>query len=361
MVYLYFVSYSWLANNCLYDHGFLDEHKKVYSFWPPQSAEIFINIDCIALIKFDYNQTNYTELIKHYARAFGTKVTDNKILLPEKIGSGSISVFILSNGLQVFCSDYILKEDLLLTRKKNSKEFFLLRFEEVVVQSASQPLSKSAVILSGINNDHLFFQTARSHVKVFSLLFEKKWLQNFFTKQQGEDLLKYLSANMGTFIYEQMDSEYRLLVHEATTNEDKRFDAFIIKNRAMLLLERFFTRLYMKMTDAHFSLKISAEEIATLKIVEAELLKDFSEMPDLKKLSRMAAMSPSKFHASFKEMFGLPVFAYYQKHKMNKAKAMLISKKYTPKHVSEELGFSNFTNFAKAFAKAFDQSPHQIT
>ncbi len=313
------------------------------------------------MIKFEYSQTNYTELIKHYAKAFGVSVKDNAVALPPEIGEGAIRAIILSNGVQLFISDYKLKQDLFITRKKNHKDFYLLRFEEVTISADENPFSKSGVFLSNINHEHLFLQTAGTHVKIFSLLFPKNRMREFFVNAEGETLIKYLDANMGNFIYEPMDAEYRRLVNEALNTEiDKRFEQFILKNRGMLLVERFFTRQFLKMNNAHFSLKISGEDIASLKKVESELLKDFSEAPDINKLSRMAAMSTSKLKTSFKLMFGMPVYQYFQKHRMNKAKAMLLSRKYSVREVGEELGFSNAGNFSKAFHKSFEQFPVDI-
>jgi AraC-like DNA-binding protein len=45
---------------------------------------------------------------------------------------------------------------------------------------------------------------------------------------------------------------------------------------------------------------------------------------------------------------------------MNKAKAMLLSKKYNVKEVGMDLGYSNLSNFAKAFRKSFDQLPSDL-
>jgi AraC-like DNA-binding protein len=149
---------------------------------------------------------------------------------------------------------------------------------------------------------------------------------------------------------------------EIVTNEvDAAFETLVIQNRVMLLLERFFTRIYNKMSDMHFDVKLSNEDINRLKAIEKELVKDFSvEPPGIAKLARMAAMSPSKLKNSFKEVYGLPVYQYYQKHRMNKAKAMLLSRKYTVKEVGMDLGYSNLSNFAKAFKKSFDQLPSHL-
>ncbi len=42
LVYLHFLSYHGLAGNCVYDYGVLAQYQKLYSFCPPQSAEVFV-------------------------------------------------------------------------------------------------------------------------------------------------------------------------------------------------------------------------------------------------------------------------------------------------------------------------------
>ena len=124
----------------------------------------------------------------------------------------------------------------------------------------------------------------------------------------------------------------------------------------MLLLERFFTRFFKKITERPLSIKMSPEEIERLREVESELIKDFSaDPPTIPKLARLAAMSPSKLKQTFKVIYGMPVYQYYQKHRMNKAKAMLLSKNYSEHEVASELGFANRSNFLKAFHKSFGQ------
>jgi AraC-like DNA-binding protein len=129
----------------------------------------------------------------------------------------------------------------------------------------------------------------------------------------------------------------------------------------MLLLERFFAQIHKKMNDTHFDVKLSNDDITRLKEIQATLLKDYTvEPPGIAKLAKLAAMSPSKLKNSFKEVYGLPIYQYYQKHRMNKAKAMLLSKKYSVREVGMEVGFSNLSNFAKAFRKSFDQLPSDL-
>ena len=325
------------------------------------------------MIKIEFNHTDYSELLGYFAEVFEGRLENNRLDLPPHIGIGSIKLIELPNGLQGLVSDYTVHEDILLNRTKINKDYFTLRFDEVMIPEAAPVDSqlipveinpvRSAVFLGSTKFDWMFLSTKGTTVKGVNILFSKEWLEQFLEVESVGDLIKkYLSLKMSAFNYEPMDMEYkRILAEIVQTDVDPAFETLIIQNRVMLLLERFFTRIYYKMSDMHFDVKLSNEDINRLKMIEKELVKDFSvEPPGITKLARLAAMSPSKLKNSFKEIYGLPVYQYFQKHRMNKAKAMLLSKKYSVREVGIELGYSNLSNFAKAFKKSFDQLPSDL-
>jgi AraC-like DNA-binding protein len=326
------------------------------------------------VIKIEFNHTDYEEMLKYFADIFKGKLKNNTLQLPTDIGDGYMKLIELPNGLQGVVSDYTVNQDLLLTRTKINKDYYTLRFDEVIIPE-SMPVEsgqllppgvspvRSAVFLGSTKFDWMFLSTKGTRVKGVNILFSKEWLEQFLEVESVGDMIKkYLSLKMSAFNYEPMDMEYKRILGEIVqTGVDPSFETLVIQNRVMLLLERFFTRIYYKMSDMHFSVKVSNEDINRLKLIEKELVKDFSaEPPGINRLARLAAMSPSKLKNSFKEIYGLPVYQYYQKHRMNKAKAMLLSRKYSVREVGMEVGYSNLSNFAKAFKKSFDQLPSDL-
>ncbi len=314
------------------------------------------------MIKIEYNQTNYEELLRHIAKSLKLKVTDYTVTLTEEQGSGYIRELTLENNLQILLYDYIPAQSILFQQKKGKKEFFTLRFDDVT--SLTEPIqSKSSVFLGSTKFDLFHLAKTDFHIKSINVLFSPEWLDRFFNYDNaGDDIRKFISLNISSYIYETMDSEYKRLMNEILElKDDKRIEKLIIQNRIMIMMERFFTRLYKRMNDAHFDIKLSNDDIIRLKMVEAELTKDFSLPPlQISELARKAAMSPSKLKTSFKKIYGMPVYQYYQKHRMNKAKAMLLSRKYSVKEVAAEVGFINISNFVKAFSKSFDQLPSDL-
>lgn len=310
------------------------------------------------MIKIEYSQTDYGEAIKQIARLVDVKIKDDTIFLPEKLGSGSVSFYQLAD-LQVLVSDYFVKEDLVVHRKKCDKEFFILRFD---VLTDKDQKSKNAIFLTNTKFEAFFFTTPETYVKSIVINLNKKWLEHYFSLEAtGEDIHKFLALKVTSAHFEVMDNEARHLFGEFMSVKNEGIKKMVLYNRVMLLIEHFFSKIYKKASDTQFDIKLTKDEIVRIKQVEATLVSDFSmPPPNIQQLSKTAAMSPSKLKIAFKEMFGLPVYQYYQKHRMQKAKAMLLSKKYTLKEVGYEVGYSNLNNFFKAFQKIFDQLPVEL-
>lgn len=315
------------------------------------------------MLKLEYNHTDYDELLKFYSKSLKSKLKDNVLTIDPSIGNGFMKLVKLPNQLQLLISDYSFHEDILFQRKKSEADSYTLRFDEVIGAEGSDTGSKSAVFLSSSRFDWLFLYIKNTRVRNVNIQFSRSWLESFLgVEEVGDVIKKYLSLKMSAFNYEPMDAEYKRILGELISAQDASgFENLIIHNRTMLLMERFFTRIYKKMNDQHFDVKVSNDDIQRLQKVEQELLKDFSvPPPNITRLAKMAAMSPSKLKNAFKEVYGLPIYQYFQKHRMNKAKAMLLSSRYNVKEVGMEVGYSNLSNFAKAFKKSFDQLPSDI-
>lgn len=317
----------------------------------------------------EFSHTNFEDLLKHFAKSFNTKVKGNKINLPDEIGNGYIKYIQLPNSLQVLISNYTLKNDIIFQRKKTQDQFYILRVEEINDDDQSKKNEdenekfNSIVVLTSSRFDWIFYAKKEIPIKTVNIIFTKEWIDNLLDGEKNTEYIKkYLNLKISSFNYESLDVAYKQLMNEIIQcNNDTPFEYLTIKNRTMLLIERFFTRIYNKVNKETLEVKVSEDDFQRLVQVEAELVKDFSEpAPGIPKLARMSAMSPSKLKMIFREVYGLPIYQYYQKHRMNKAKAMLLSQKYTVREVGEGIGYSNLSNFAKAFKKSFDQLPSDL-
>jgi AraC-like DNA-binding protein len=313
------------------------------------------------VIKIEYNLTSYEDLLRHIGRVLQLKITEDTIVFPPEIAAGSVRLLKLPNGLQLLIYDYCPAQDIMFYRKKTIAEYYSFRIDDII--GAEGGAAKSSVFFGSTTNEWYHLASAGVPQQSVNVIMSKDWLHRMLGREEGgEIILNFISLKSPAYHYEMLDVEYRRLVHELTdTGIKKDFKQLIVQNRVMLIIERFFTKLFKKINDVNVNLKMSGEEIVRLKLVEQALVSDFSlQPPGINQLSRIAAMSPSKLKTLFKKMYGMPVYQYFQKKRMNKAKAMLLSKKYTLQQVANELGYSNVGEFSKKFQKTFEQLPADI-
>jgi len=313
------------------------------------------------VINIEYNLTSYKDIMRHFARCLQLKVTDNTIHFTPDKGNGTIKLLTLINGLELTVYDYTTFESLLFHRKKSDKEYFVLRLDET---TGADSITRSSVFFSKTTQEWFYMASANNHLRHVNILMSKDWLDRYFVNEEaGEILSSYLTLKSPLMVYEVMDAEYKRLMGELMYFKPERhFEQMIVENRVLLILERFFSKLYKSIKNENAGFKISSDELRFIRIAEHELLKDFSEPPPATaQLARLAAMSPSKFKIVFKQVFGMPVNQYYQKHRMNKAKAMLLSKKHSVLETASAVGYSNASGFTKAFYKTFEQIAGDIT
>lgn len=327
------------------------------------------------MFKFVYDDTDYERLFYKLAASVGATVApDLSFTYPPHIGKGYSRLVKLPDNLAVHIHDIEFNEEVFFQRVRSEEELYVLRFEEFEIPGmmqielggeavAPQKELRSGVFLSSSLFD-LSYQSVRgTKVRIINILLQKEWMAKYLGITSKDVILqKYLSLKAASFDAEPMDGEYRRLFTEVMEEKDvqKQLRIAVIHNRVMLLVERFFTRLYSKLPTMQFEVRLSKDDIGRVMEIESLLVKDYGQpAPTIAVLARLASMSASKLKKSFKEVYGLPIYEYYQKRRMQRAGSMLTSGKYTVKRVGLELGYTNLSNFAIAFKKEFKLLPSE--
>lgn len=312
------------------------------------------------MIKLEYNVTSYEDLFRYIAKTLRLKLSDNVIHFTPDKGSGTIKLFTAQPGLQVLLFDFTSHEAIDFIKKKSQKEFFVIRIDEAREASGN---TKASLFFSKTTQEWTYTLTPNTQLRQIKIIMSKKWLDDYFENESaGQILNNYITLKSPLVVYEILDAEYKRLMNEMMTlAPGKSFEQVILQNRTAFIIERFFTKLFKNIENENSNLRISSIELKRVKEVESELLKDFSQPPPaIAQLARIAAMSPSKLKVLFKEVFRFPINQYYQHHRMNKARAMLLSRKYTIRDTAAVLGFSSVSSFNKAFYKTFEQLPSDL-
>ncbi len=101
-------------------------------------------------------------------------------------------------------------------------------------------------------------------------------------------------------------------------------------------------------------------DIEQLLLARQHLLEHLTGTVSVKELAQIAGFSESKLKRLFPRLFGTSVHHYQQKARMEKAKELLFSRRYSVSEAGYLVGYSNMTHFAKAFFRHHGLKPSQF-
>ena len=326
------------------------------------------------MFQFDIDHTDFEELTNDLAQRLNAPVINDRIVFPESYASGTFTFVILPNGMHVNIANFIFNQDALINRIKTREQHYILRFHDLTIPDTFEirignewvkesQTSRSIAYLSNTLTEWGFFAAKGTIYKGINVLFNSTGLAEKLGVVQLEDVLTtYLALEIENINREPLDSEYRRSMQEIMEVEDSNpLRLAVIQNRVMLLIERFFLRLYERRKNHHFHVPMSKADIDRVMQVEATLTKDiFEPAPTINQLARMVSISESKLKKDFKLIYGLPVYEYFQKVRMQAAKDKLLGGNHSVKEVAMELGYSNLSNFTIAFKKEFGLLPSKL-
>ena len=90
------------------------------------------------------------------------------------------------------------------------------------------------------------------------------------------------------------------------------------------------------------------------------LIEDLSEPPTIAALASSVLLSESQLKQSFREVFGVSIYQYFQQTRLEKAKELLAENKRTVKEVGYELGFTNIGHFSRLFERVYHVKPKKF-
>ena len=303
----------------------------------------------------------------------GVPMEDDTLHLPALLGNGYMRVILLPNGLEAMIGDFTLKQSMLLERARGGDEYYVFvcdvahdvhrMYVDIDSDRAEQTEPEiSAMYLLSFLADVGQFATAGTRLQTVRVIITREWLARYLKMDVLDDVLqRYISLKADSIHARDVDFESRTLMEELLrAPHDTPLEKTFIQNRVMMILENFFGWMYHQMSVNGLRIRMSREEIEQMMRVEEQLLASLSEPPTISQLARDAAMSPSKLKKQFKDVFGLPVYEYFQKKRMQKARELLLEGNRSIKSVGMELGFSNLSNFSMAFRKEFGKLPSEM-
>jgi len=309
--------------------------------------------------------------LQAFANGCGVRTKGNSFSIPAQFGEGQLQTFNFISGISALISEMRLKEEMIVTRnpQPNLQNFILLFHEQLekpdkvdIQKFSADELNRNIVRLSTSLVNMQTIIAPFTKIRSVAIIFNKSALLNFLDYEAVEKFTNiYFSLYLKKNFVTPLDAEYRVILQELhkEINTHPLINIFT-ENRILLLLEKFIGNFLIQDKHSGKKLQFKEEEVSRLVKAETILLEDFSKVPPtISQLSRLCAMSPTKFKNDFKALYGLPVYEYYQKHRMAHARSLIQEGDYAIKEVGIMVGYSNLGHFAAAFKKEYGMLPSE--
>ena len=328
------------------------------------------------MLELEFKSGSYKEFVQYLSEILHVSAGDDFIELPTSFGEGYYKALELPNGLQSLISEIEYHSDVLFRRSSSDEVYCTIHFNEIQISDSYKFIKGGTVfedknekrigvtLTSSTENVDLIIKKG-TYSKTINILLPKNWLQENLNRfNELESLTKFTSFSNTLTHPEPFDAQYRILFNEVfNVARIHPLYNLIVKNRIMLLLEHFLSRLYnnVQATNNRPHKKVKTADLSKLMEIESQLVKDFSlQPPTIMSLAENAGMSVSKLKTAFKKVYGTGIYEYYQKNRMQKARSLLLTGQYTVKEVGLQLGYTNLSNFSLAFRKEFGILPSQV-
>lgn len=100
-------------------------------------------------------------------------------------------------------------------------------------------------------------------------------------------------------------------------------------------------------------------EYRVLKEVHDRMLEDLAHPPTLSRIAKEVGLNETKLKSGFKEVYGMPVYQYFKRAKMQRAMELLKTTAQSIREIAFQCGYSSQGQFSAAFRGEFGLTPLQ--
>lgn len=218
---------------------------------------------------------------------------------------------------------------------------------------------KSVLFLSSDMSDKIIPASGDTYSALFLVIYKSWLLQQVKGRADAINypMIENVLSTKGLFVHEGLvRHEARLVMDIIHTKSTDLLIGINIKVKALSLLSSLIERVFI--FDENKEQRIDFAEIQRLHKIKDLLEANLEERPPtIEELAKHAAMGTSKFKRSFKDVFGMSCYQYFQWAKIAHARKLLDTGFYNVSEVAYRIGYHNLGHFAKVFKEYFDCLP----
>ena len=326
------------------------------------------------MVHYRYILKDFEQWVDGLADLLNLENDQHSFQLPPSIGSGYVYGKMMNEAMSFLVINISLGEELKLERLSLDEMNLLLYFTDLdtpnfySINSENENLKiengykRKTVFLTSANYPLQIHYSKQTRIKITGIHFKSSLVRKFLKKDVFHYLNDYSQIGLRALEKEPISAEEKKLLDEIyTTDTTSEFGKLVLYNRVLLLVEKTLKRFLINELPVTKSKRLLAKDMDGLKEIEYILSeKQLEKFPSVQQLSRIALMSSSKLKRRFKEVYGMKLYEFYNYNRLSKAKNWIQTGETNIKDAAYRIGFSNLSNFSKAFRKEFGVLPSEL-
>ena len=130
-----------------------------------------------------------------------------------------------------------------------------------------------------------------------------------------------------------------------------------LESKALELITLRFDRLLEESNRVINKTRLQEDDIDRIHLAKDILTKNMTEPPSLMELARLVGINDCKLKQGFRQVFSTTAFGYLHQHRLEQARQLLATGKFSVTDVCHQVGFADRSYFAVAFRKQFGLNP----
>lgn len=320
------------------------------------------------MFKFKYQISTPENWHKDMESQIPIVLKENTFKLKSEFGTGGAQYFELQPGLWIEEMDFNLKDhlDVEVLRKPTNDAFFinfwltnaqvkqLFSEDEKVLDFKYDNVS--VVLLSSATNS-FYALPKNQQVKLVMIWMTREWLLENAVGTKNRRFRSLFEGDAPLYLTESLDYRFKYILEQIDFKNSSKLN---LLSSTLQLLNFFFKNLEKQNVNNLATLNIHNSDLKRMLYVKEYVHANPLEDNSLDDMAEIAGMSLSKFKRLFKKVFGTTPYKYCMEHKLNLAMEMLKKENYSVSQTGFMIGYSNLSQFSKAFKNKFGQLPSQV-
>ncbi len=303
-----------------------------------------------------------------FAKLLGTKVENNRVIIPEQYGKGYTASYVFNEHIAMMINNHILYREIAFKSSARNfpKQMIFFRFQNIITNPEAVSIGKGAKELPSVQISTMGMSPdiiVPSHINraYIYIIVDADYLRELVSSIEKTSVVQTILQNNQLLLFDQIVQHSLQKVADEIMTEivDQPFELFFYRIKAEELVCRLLMELSKREGKTIYPLNV--QDIQTIYKVKELMFERLDTSPTLDELAKFANMSLSKLKRLFKQVFGDSIFSYYQAFRMQEAARLLKEEKLSVSEVGYRLGFSNLSHFSRMFEQHIGMKPKKYT